>query len=147
MSKESDFYQNLRKKIHAWIKDHEGQFNRYCDVIMVVPDFFYLLWKLGMDERIAREDRIKIAMLVAYFISPMDLFPELVLGPIGFLDDVIITAHLMNRLMADYHDIIYAYWEQVSNRDLLETIQMVLSNIDEWISSNLWNRLRNRFSM
>lgn len=147
MSKESNFYRSLKERIHAWIREHEGQFNKYFDVLMVVPDFFYLLWKLGMDERVAKEDRIKIGMLAAYFISPLDLFPELVFGPLGFLDDVIITAHLMNRLMEDYRDIIYGYWEQVSNEDLLETIHMILSNIDEWIGSNLWNRLRRRFSL
>tara|TARA_B100000700_G_scaffold21765_1_gene21113 strand:+ start:444 stop:884 length:441 start_codon:yes stop_codon:yes gene_type:complete len=145
MSKENNFYKKIRKQINDWVNSNSNVSDKTVDFILMVPDFFYLLWKLSLDHRIAFEDKIKIGLLIGYFISPLDLFPELVFGPIGFLDDLIITAHLINSLMNNYKPIIFSYWSQISNQDLLKNIYDILSSIDELIGKALWNRLQNLF--
>jgi len=147
MSKESNFYIKLRNSINEWASDNKNQYNKFIDFILFVPDFFYLLWKLEMNDRVSSDDKVKIGLLIAYFISPIDLFPELIFGPIGFMDDLVVTAHLINSLMVNYKEIIYYHWNNVSNQDLLESIHKILASIDNLIGKPLWNRLKNKFSI
>ncbi|MBC8197943.1 MAG: DUF1232 domain-containing protein [Candidatus Marinimicrobia bacterium] len=147
MSKESNFYIKLRNSINEWAGDNKNQYNKFIDFILFVPDFFYLLWKLEMNDRVSSDDKVKIGLLIAYFISPIDLFPELIFGPIGFMDDLVVTAHLINSLMVNYKEIIYYHWNNVSNQDLLESIHKILASIDNLIGKPLWNRLKNKFSI
>ena len=38
---------------------------------------------------------------VVYYISPFDLLPEALLGPIGYLDDLVFAVYVLNRLLSD----------------------------------------------
>ena len=100
-NKEEDFYKSLRIKINKWVKSDEGNTHKYVEYILVTPDFFYVLWQLMLDERIPYEFKMKVGLVVAYFISPIDLIPEAVVGPIGYLDDVALSAGLLNKMMED----------------------------------------------
>jgi len=93
-AKEADFYASLRNKIHNWAKTDEGETHKYLEYILAVPDFFYVLWHLMIDDRISTEFKMKIGLVIVYFISPIDLFPEAIFGPIGYLDDIGLTAAL-----------------------------------------------------
>ena len=144
-TKEADFYTQLRKKIRDWAKTDEGETHKYLEYILAVPDFFYVLWKLMIDDRISTEFKMKIGLVVAYFISPIDLFPEAIFGPIGYLDDIGLTAALLNTMMDDYGDIVKEHWTKVSDADILEVIEDIIQNIDNLIGHGLWNKLRSRF--
>jgi uncharacterized membrane protein YkvA (DUF1232 family) len=141
----SDFYASLRNKIHDWVNSEKGKNHKYVEYILVVPDFFYVLWKLMIDDRISTEFKMKIGLVVAYFISPIDLFPEAIFGPIGYLDDIGLTAALLNTMMDDYGDIVKEHWTKVSDADILEVIEDIIQNIDNLIGHGLWNKLRSRF--
>jgi len=98
-----------------------------------------------IDDRISTEFKMKIGLVVAYFISPIDLFPEAIFGPIGYLDDIGLTAALLNTMMDDYGDIVKEHWTKVSDADILEVIEDIIQNIDNLIGHGLWNKLRSRF--
>jgi|APSaa5957512535_1039671.scaffolds.fasta_scaffold264195_1 uncharacterized membrane protein YkvA (DUF1232 family) len=144
-AKEADFYASLRNKIHNWAKTDEGETHKYLEYILAVPDFFYVLWHLMIDDRISTEFKMKIGLVIVYFISPIDLFPEAILGPVGYLDDIGLTAALLNTMMDDYGDIVREHWTKVSNADILEVIKDIIRNIDNLIGHGLWNKLRSRF--
>jgi len=146
-SKEADFYASLRQKIRDWAKSDEGETHQYLEYILVVPDFFYVLWQLMIDDRISTEFKMKIGLVIAYFISPMDLFPEAVLGPVGYLDDVGITAALLNTMMEDFGDIVREHWKKVSDTDILDVIEEIIQSIDNLIGHGLWNKLRAKFGL
>lgn len=42
----------------------------------------------------------KIALLVLlYLVSPLDILPEAMLGPLGFVDDAALLAYLLKRFL------------------------------------------------
>lgn len=41
---------------------------------------------------LAKHPKWMIAGAVIYFISPLDLFPEALLGPMGYLEDILVLA-------------------------------------------------------
>jgi uncharacterized membrane protein YkvA (DUF1232 family) len=49
---------------------------------------------------LARHPRVLIIAAFAYLITPIDLFPELLLGPAGLLDDIIVL--LLPYLIREY---------------------------------------------
>jgi uncharacterized membrane protein YkvA (DUF1232 family) len=139
--KEMDFYRNLRMKIVNWIDTETGKNNKWADYILLVPDFFYLLVKLSMDKAVSLDDKAKLALALAYFISPLDLMPEAFLGPIGYLDDLAIAAYVLNNIINHSSpEIIQKHW--VGDGDILLLIKGVLAKADEMIGSGLWGKIK-----
>lgn len=138
---ELDFYRKLRIKIIDWIDTETGKKNKWADYIMLVPDFFYLLVKLSMDKAVSLDDKAKLALAIAYFISPIDLMPEAFLGPIGYLDDLAIAAYVLNNIINNNSpEIIQKHW--VGDGDVLLLIKGVLAKADEMIGSGLWGKIK-----
>ena len=139
---ELDFYRKLRINIIDWIDTETGKKNKWADYIMLVPDFFYLLVKLSMDKAVSLDDKAKLALAIAYFISPIDLMPEAFLGPIGYLDDLAIAAYVLNNIINNNSpEIIQKHW--VGDGDVLLLIKGVLAKADEMIGSGLWGKIKN----
>jgi uncharacterized membrane protein YkvA (DUF1232 family) len=146
-NKEEDYYKSLRRKINKWVKSDEGSTHKYVEYILAAPDFFYVLWQLMLDGRIPSEFKIKVGLVVAYFISPIDFIPEAVVGPIGYLDDVALSAGLLNNMMENYGDIIEEHWEEVSDINILNLIQSILKTVDNLIGRGMWDRLCDKFDI
>jgi uncharacterized membrane protein YkvA (DUF1232 family) len=80
--KQKDFYLQLRDKVQNWFEKNATKKPAYANYILLVPDFFYLLVMLTLDDRIAAIDKAKFAGVLAYFFSPIDFLPEALLGPV-----------------------------------------------------------------
>jgi len=142
MEKEMDFYRKLRIKIVEWINSETGEKNKWADYILLVPDFFYLLVKLAMDSEVSMNDKAKLGLAIAYFISPIDLMPEAFLGPIGYLDDLAISAYVLNGIINNNSpEIIEKHW--AGDGDALQKIRNVLAKADDMIGSGLWQKIKN----
>ncbi len=81
--KQKDFYLQLRDKVSQWFEKNADQKPEFANFILLVPDFFYLLVRLTLDDRIPAMDKVKFAGVIAYFFSPLDFLPEALLGPMG----------------------------------------------------------------
>ncbi len=137
-----DYYYRLRKKIESWLAE-KGTTKKAADVIMLAPDMFYLLWKLSINNEVSLKSRGILAGAVVYFVSPLDLMPELIFGPMGFLDDIALGAYVLNRIINDTPpQIIKKYW--VGENDLLMVVKSILINADRLLGKGLWNRLKRR---
>ncbi len=139
--KQQDFYFILRKKIEKYLRDHD---NQYADYLLLAPDLFHLLVKLSMDERVPSEKKAKFVLVIAYFISPLDLLPELFLGPLGYLDDIALTAYVINQYINETDpSIVRELW--AGDQDILSTLKNIISSADKFIGSGLWKRIRKKF--
>ncbi|MBN1997865.1 DUF1232 domain-containing protein [candidate division KSB1 bacterium] len=139
--KEDDFYHKLRRKIKNWLTTDESKEHKWTEYILAAPDLFYLLWKLSQDENVPSEEKIKLVAAIAYFISPVDLMPELFLGPIGYLDDIAVAAYVLNGLINKTNpEIVHKYW--AGETDLLELLQRIIDSTDKMIGSGLWKKLK-----
>ena len=135
---QKDFYFKLRKKIEKYLRDHD---NKYADYLLLAPDLFHLLVKLSMDERVPAEKKAKFALVIAYFISPIDLLPELMLGPLGYLDDIALTAYVINQYINETDpSIVRELW--AGDQDILSALKNIIATADKFVGSGLWKKLK-----
>jgi len=64
---------------------------RVLDALRLVPDVIRLLRRLAADRTLPRALRVRLWLLIAYLISPIDLIPDFI-PVVGYADDVIIVA-------------------------------------------------------
>jgi uncharacterized membrane protein YkvA (DUF1232 family) len=61
------------------------------DTLRLLPDLVRLLRRLAADPNLPRGVRIRLILLLAYLVSPIDLVPDFI-PVLGYADDVIIAA-------------------------------------------------------
>jgi uncharacterized membrane protein YkvA (DUF1232 family) len=69
------------------------------DALRLLPDLLRLLRRLLSDRTLAVGLRIRLALLLAYLLSPIDLVPDFV-PVIGYADDIIIVALVLRSVIA-----------------------------------------------
>ena len=139
--KQSDFYIRLRAKIEAYLEKHD---NPYADYLLLAPDLFHLLVKLSTDDRVPTEKKAKFIAVIAYFISPLDLLPEMLLGPLGYLDDIALTAYVINQYINETDaSVVRELW--AGDQDILTTLKNIIATADKFIGSGLWKKIRSKF--
>jgi len=135
-----DFYQELREKVREWAKG-KGRGHRLADYILVGPDIFHLMLKLVVDERVPRSSKTKLGIAIAYFVSPLDIVPEIVLGPVGYLDDIALAAWVLDDIIKKAGpEVVLDHW--AGDRDVLELIAKIISSANDLLGSGLVNRLK-----
>ena len=136
-----DFYHELRAKVKAWIQTDEGKNYKWAEYLLATPDLFHLLCKLSIDKDVPIKEKAKLAGAIAYFVSPIDLLPEALVGPIGYADDISLAAYVLNQIVNNTDpEIIKRHW--AGEGDVLVLIQDILERADKMIGSGLWRKLR-----
>jgi uncharacterized membrane protein YkvA (DUF1232 family) len=80
---------------------------------------------------------------VAYFINPLDLIPELLLGPPGLVDDVALAAYVLHDLLETSDPaIVREHWE--GSADILDLIRRILATADTMVGGSIWRRIISR---
>ncbi|MFC2119435.1 YkvA family protein [Bacteroidota bacterium] len=134
----------IRKDVKDWVNDNLDKENKWADYILAAPDLFHLLCKLTTDRDIPSNKKIKLVAGIAYFISPIDLLPEMFLGPVGYLDDIAVAAYILNDLINEVDpQIVKKHW--AGEQDVLVLIKTILANADKMIGRKMWQRIRKRF--
>ncbi len=140
--KNQDFYRKLREKILTWAQSQEGMSHQWADILLLAPDIFYLLIRLAADPDVPVSEKAKLAIATAYFVSPLDFLPELFLGPIGFLDDIVFAAYALNSILSRTDpEIVRKHW--AGKDDVLVTVQKIIVQADQIIGSGLVKKIRN----
>ena len=117
--KERRLYDRLRDQL---VEPNDQATTGARDLILLLPDLTILLMRLLRDERVPLLEKGIAVAGVAYVLSPIDLLPTLVVGPIGLLDDLFIVAACLSRLLNHVHpDVVRAHWS--GQGDALDAIQ------------------------
>ena len=136
------FYQALRARSRAGSRPRRAP-RAAGRISPRAPDLFHLLCRLALDKDVPAAHKVKLAGAVAYFISPFDLVPEALTGPIGYVDDVAVAAFVLNALVNESgKDLVARHW--AGQADLLGVIRRILAFADEMLGSGLWARLKAR---
>jgi uncharacterized membrane protein YkvA (DUF1232 family) len=142
IERHDDFYQALRARIAGWLAS-KGKGFKHAQILLLAPDLFHLLTRLLLDGRVPASEKAPLGAAIAYFVSPIDLFPEALLGPVGYVDDVALAAYVLSRLInAGHGAVAKELW--AGDGDLFEAIRRVLEIADEMVGSGLWQRLKNQ---
>ena len=136
-----DFYQKLRDRVHRWAEDKDLATHKTASLILMAPDLFHLCCKLLADKRTPTKAKITLGIVVAYFISPIDLMPEAFFGPLGYIDDVALAALALQKLVDSVgEDVIHEHW--AGDEDALQTIRSIVATIDEKLGKRLAGKIR-----
>jgi len=117
--RERRLYDRLRRTLvsHA-PADRSGM----RDVLLLLPDLVVLQFRLFRDPRVPLGAKAIALVGIGYVLSPIDLLPEVVLGPIGLADDLFVVAATLSRLLNYVHpDVVRSHWS--GQGDALDAIQ------------------------
>jgi uncharacterized membrane protein YkvA (DUF1232 family) len=142
-SKEEQFYHKLRKTIKIWVGGDKSRAGQYADYILAGPDLFMLMVRLAQDERVSQADKVKLGGAVAYFINPLDLMPEAILGPAGLLDDIALAALVLHEILENTDpSAIREHWE--GDAEILDLIRRILASADAMVGGPILRRIASR---
>jgi uncharacterized membrane protein YkvA (DUF1232 family) len=136
--RERRLYDRLRAQV---VEHRPATASGLRDLILLLPDLTVLLVRLLRDDRVPRGSKVVAMLGVAYVLSPIDLLPEVVLGPVGLVDDLLVVTATLSRLLNHVHpDIVRSHWS--GKGDALDAIQRVT----RWSESLFTGRLRGLLS-
>jgi len=140
-TRDNDFYDRLRAKIHSWATSDKGTQSKWVEYVLLMPDMFHLLCSLTLDPEIPAKHKARLGIVIAYIISPIDLLPEGIIGPVGYVEDLALAAYALNQLVNQVdEEIVLRHWK--GSEDLLRRVKQILETADEMVGSGLWNKLR-----
>jgi uncharacterized membrane protein YkvA (DUF1232 family) len=139
-----DFYKRVRRQVHGWAQE-KGAGHKYAEYILVAPDLVHLLVRMTLDDRVDTKSKAKLGAALAYFVSPIDLIPEALLGPIGYTDDVAVACLALNAVLNEpgHREVAREHWQ--GDGDLLELIQRVLGVANEMLGAKIWGKVQRKF--
>ncbi len=99
-----DFYDTLIENLDSY----NGEYASFIDC---GPNLFKLLCDI-LEYDITANLRKDICCSIAYFVLPMDVIPEQIYGPYGYIDDIFLSIYVL-RLVADEYgyDFIQKIWD------------------------------------
>jgi len=117
------FYLLLRGRLHSWItRCTRG--SRLSDLVLAIPDLFYLMCRMLADPRVSAADKLRFAGGISYFMWPADLIPD-VMFPFGFLDDMVICATILDKFISHApKEVVLDNWP--GSQDVLALIRRLL---------------------
>ncbi len=140
------YYRRLRSTILDWAKTKAGRDHPWFRYVLLAPDLFHLLLCLAADPVVPAKSKATLAGVIAYFILPLDLMPEGIIGPVGYLDDVALAAFALNQILNHTHpDVLRRHW--AGDGDILELIREIVRRADEMIGGGLVNKIRGKLNV
>lgn len=132
--REQRLYERLRERLRA---PSAGRGSDLRDLVFLLPDLVVLMLRLLRDPRVAAGDKAVALLGVGYVLSPVDLVPEFLFGPLGLVDDLLVVAATLSRLVNHVHpDVVRAHWP--GQGDALQ----VVHRLTAWSERQLGGRLR-----
>jgi uncharacterized membrane protein YkvA (DUF1232 family) len=135
-----DYLGQLNRQLDAWLNSSEGKNHEYRDILAQVPKIFYLLCKLVNNDVISEGSKSRLAKAITYFILQFDLMPEAIIGPPGYLDDLIISALAIKSVMDyDSKDVVRNCWE--GSEDIISLIAEIINKADDFVGPDIHRQL------
>lgn len=133
------FYDRLRSRIESHAAERAGE--KTAEILLLVPDVFVFLLRLMLDPEVPRAKRALIGSAIAYFVLPVDLLPEAMIGPGGYLDDLVLALAVLSQSFgSDLEPFARKYWS--GSQSLRKVIRDVLQSAHGLLGTDLHGRLR-----
>ena len=135
------FYDRIRGTIQRYVDGKGPVLGKTAEFLLLVPDVFILLWRLTIDSRVNGKDKVLLGSAVAYYVMPFDLIPEALVGPVGYLDDLVFGVYVLNKILGNVDaSIVREHWS--GSEDVLDSIQRVLNAADSLIGKDLVGKIK-----
>ena len=136
------FYDRLREKIVHAVEKRGGKLGEgTVRALLLVPDVFMLLVRLSLDRDVPGSARALIGGTLAYFVLPIDLFPEALLGGVGYMDDLVLaSAVLAQAFSGELEPYARRHWS--GSEDLRVVLRDITNSAHSLLGQNLWDRVK-----
>jgi uncharacterized membrane protein YkvA (DUF1232 family) len=136
------FYDHLRDRVVDVVDRRGGRFSsNTVQALLLVPDVFILLLRLSLDKEVPKEQRALLGGALAYFILPIDLLPEAFLGPVGYVDDVVLALAMLSQAFGEeLEPFAKKYWS--GSRSVRSVLRDVLGAAQSLLGHDVYSRLR-----
>ena len=135
------FYDRIRGSIQKYVEKKGTAVEKTAGFLLLVPDVFILLWRLANDRRIGGSDKVLLGSGIAYYLFPLDLVPEALFGPIGFLDDLVFAVYILNKMLGETDEaVLREHWS--GDEDVLGMIRRVLASADGLVTTDLLKQIK-----
>lgn len=95
------------------------------EAALALPNMIKLIARLLRDERVPTSTKLFAAGMTVYLVSPIDLLPEALLGPLGAVDDLILAAYTLDRLIkVAGPSVVAEHWD--GSREVGELVETIL---------------------
>ena len=136
--REQRFYDRIRTRVAA---PNAGTRSGMRDVLLMLPDLTVLLMRLVGDRRVPLSSKVIAIAGVGYALSPVDLVPTLIFGPLGLVDDLLVVTAALSRLLNHVHpDVVRSHWS--GKGDALDSIQRATSWSETFLTQRIGGTLR-----
>lgn len=110
------------------------------EALLLVPDVFILLARLALDPEVPAPARTLIGGALLYFVTPIDLMPEAVLGPVGFLDDVVLASAVLSQALGgELEPFARKHWN--GDKELRQVLHDIAHSAQHLLGGDLHGRL------
>jgi len=141
---QQDFYIKLRSKITEYVESKSGKAGKFTPYILFAPDLFHLLVKSMFDNRLDAKSKTLVGSGILYFITPVDILPEGLIGPGGFIDDIIVATFVVNMLLNKFTpEVIEEHW--AGDDKLLDVLKSISETSDSLLGKLPTRSLLGRF--
>lgn len=135
------YYDRVRRSIAAYLERRGKAVGKTGEFLLIVPDVFMLLWRLVNDGRVSGKNKVLLGSGIAYYLFPLDIIPEAIIGPTGYLDDLVFAVYMLNRVIGDTDpEVLRQHWS--GSEDVLRVIQNILNSADNLVGSDVLSRLK-----
>lgn len=135
------FYDRMRDGIRRYLDAKGSVAGKTGEYLMLAPDVFVLLWRLVNDSRVSAKNKVMLGSGLAYYLFPLDIMPEGLIGPLGYIDDLVFAVYLLNKMLKDTDvAILREHWS--GGDDVLETIRKVLQAADNLVGSDILGKFK-----
>ena len=137
----ADGYERFRKKLASGAERLVGPWGKdAAELLLFLPDLLVLFADLARDPRVPGRYKAIAAAVVAYLLSPVDILPEVLMGPLGLADDVVL-AFLALDLILNRVDQAIVREHLRGETDLLELAQDGVRRSRRIVPAPLYDRL------
>lgn len=113
------------------------------EIILLLPRLIKLVFKLTLDRRVPLRMRVLCALGLTYVLSPIDIVPEAMLGPVALLDDVALLIIILNTLLNQVDpEVVKDHWK--GDEDVLRIIKESLAMV-QWFMPSSVDAVMKRF--
>ncbi len=136
------FLFSLSREIDAWLDEGTEDSPETRFFVRHAPDIFRLLCRLSFDPEVAPKERARLFWARVYFINSVDVLPEVAHGPAGYVDDVAVSAHVIDGVAREGSGdtLISRHWG--GDGEIAEIISEILCGAERLLGKGRWDLLR-----
>lgn len=106
------------------------------NIALLIPDFLMLLLRISRDGSLPRRHRMLAGAAFAYLASPLDIIPDWLFGPAGFVDDLTVALFVMRQVIVDLpEEVVIRHWS--GDPRFVPLVRRIVDSTDNWMRSGM----------